>query len=114
MEYISSWKPLKEDLDRTLGPALTQDLVQEMETPSQGLSEEEQRMAFITQGVPAGLESAGEGSAMLDELTPMFEALSDHLSDEDFIDPLSAEAQEEDNEESPERYLQTRSTWSPS
>ena len=45
MESISSWKPLKEvsqeDLDRTLGPALTQYLVQETETPSQGLSEEE-------------------------------------------------------------------------
>ena len=46
LESIPSWKPLKEvsqeDLDRTLGSVLAQ----EMETPSQGMSEEEQRRAF--------------------------------------------------------------------
>ena len=56
LESISSWKPLKEvsqeDLDRTLGPALTQVPVQETETPSQGLSEEERRKAFIARGYP--------------------------------------------------------------
>ena len=45
------------------------------------LSEEEKIRAFLTQGIPAGLESMDEGSVTLDNLAPEYEACSDHLSD---------------------------------
>ena len=83
-----------------MGPALSQE---------SGTSEEDQRQAFIAQGIPAGLESADEGSVTLDELPPKYEALS---ASKDFLSPLSAMALED--EELPEWSLWTHSTRSPS
>ena len=52
------------------------------ETLTPAMLEEEKRRAFLSQGIPAGAESAGEDSVKLDSLTPEYDICpSDHISD---------------------------------